>query len=190
MQKKQNIFRRPSLILPALWSKQVQKKQSLCRKPVFIWIFWIVLIWLVVLTILKKKMTVNGKDYPIYYGQNKKTVWNHQPVVDSIWKSHVAVNPPWFLITEQCWHQRWAFTGDVDAQKLKAIFQFAEPKGKPQLVGGWYRYTSWKLWKSMGRIIRFNPYYIYIRKIRSPCFFEFGAPFFFGCFLSSLLKFW
>jgi len=24
--KKQNIFRRPSLILPALWSKQVQKK--------------------------------------------------------------------------------------------------------------------------------------------------------------------
>ena len=103
-----------------------------------------------------------GRIIPYIMDKIKKTVWNHQPVVDSIWKSHVAVNPPWFLITEQCWHQRWAFTGDVDAQKLKAIFQFAEPKGKPQLVGGWYRYTSWKLWKSMGRIIRFNPYYIYI----------------------------
>ena len=37
------------------------------------------LLWLVVSTILKN-MKVNGKDYPIYYG--KKTVPNHQPVLD------------------------------------------------------------------------------------------------------------
>ena len=58
-------------------------------------------------------------------------------------ESCCCVNPPWFLITKQnadaptsaveCLP---AFTGDVDAQKLKALFQFAEPKGKPQLVVG------------------------------------------------------
>ena len=41
---------------------------------------WVVIIWLVVLTILKN-MKVNGKVYPIYYIMENKTHWNHQPVI-------------------------------------------------------------------------------------------------------------
>ena len=58
---------------------------------------WIIIIWLVVLTILKN-MKDNRKDYPIYYWKIKH-VWNHQPVIQLCINDVVPGN-----IEESVWH--------------------------------------------------------------------------------------